>query len=246
MFDQTVSAGTTFSLPVINQFVLDDNLKTLQFDVYLPDGFNLVNVEKTSLCGQQATLSYQSSDHYDNGRRYRRVILSNADYNYSYNVAIIDTLLVMNIQAPNLGGDYLLSLEGIKDAYSNIPLSNNPYNSYAKLTVEGGSMRGDVNGDGKVNITDVTALIDYLLSGAVPPAAADCNRDGNVNITDVTTLIDYLLSSSWPSKVTVKNAKPLFMVPTADLKLEKPVRAFPLRRYDLDDKRMCHNSRLKL
>ena len=61
---------------------------------------------------------------------------------------------------------------------------------------EGGA-HGDVNGDGAVNITDVTALIDLLLSGAVPPAAADCNRDGNVNITDVTALIDYLLSGSW-------------------------------------------------
>lgn len=60
--------------------------------------------------------------------------------------------------------------------------------------------RGDVSGDGYVNISDVTALIDYLLSAN--PAGlnvdnADTNRDGNVNISDVTMLIDYLLSGVW-------------------------------------------------
>ena len=60
--------------------------------------------------------------------------------------------------------------------------------------------RGDVNGDGSVNISDVTTLIDYLLSGnadGVNLTSADCNQDGSINISDVTTLIDYLLSGSW-------------------------------------------------
>ena len=59
-------------------------------------------------------------------------------------------------------------------------------------------LRGDVNQDQLVNISDVTALIDILLSGAEAPAEADCNNDQNVNISDVTALIDYLLSGNWP------------------------------------------------
>ena len=59
-------------------------------------------------------------------------------------------------------------------------------------------LRGDVNKDGTVNISDVTALIDILLSGAEAPAEADCNLDEGVNISDVTALIDYLLSGAWP------------------------------------------------
>ena len=58
-------------------------------------------------------------------------------------------------------------------------------------------LRGDVDGDGNVNIGDVTALIDILLSGATAPDAADCDLDDNVNIGDVTALIDYLLSGVW-------------------------------------------------
>lgn len=61
-------------------------------------------------------------------------------------------------------------------------------------------MRGNVNGDGGVNIADVTSLIDYLLSGDasnIYTSVADCNLDNSVNIADVTALIDYLLSGSW-------------------------------------------------
>lgn len=61
-------------------------------------------------------------------------------------------------------------------------------------------LRGDVNADGKVNIADVTALIDLLLAGGETPPAADCNLDDKINIADVTALIDFLLSGSWPGE----------------------------------------------
>lgn len=56
---------------------------------------------------------------------------------------------------------------------------------------------GDVNGDGQVSITDVTVLIDYLLSGdssGVSMLGTDVDCNGQVNIADVTALIDMLLS----------------------------------------------------
>ncbi len=58
-------------------------------------------------------------------------------------------------------------------------------------------IRGDVNGDGSVNISDVTTLIDLLLGGTISNPAADCNQDSSINISDVTSLIDYLLSNHW-------------------------------------------------
>ena len=69
------------------------------------------------------------------------------------------------------------------------------------LVIERTHMRGDVNGDKSVSIADVTALIDYLLSGSsegVNTKAADCNLDEGISIADVTTLIDFLLSGEWP------------------------------------------------
>ena len=69
-----------------------------------------------------------------------------------------------------------------------------------RLTKHGGILRGDVDEDRSINIADVTALIDYLLSGnadSINLDNADCDQDGNINIADVTSLIDYLLSGSW-------------------------------------------------
>ncbi len=66
------------------------------------------------------------------------------------------------------------------------------------FTDKNAGLRGDVNGDGNVNIADVTALIDLLLGGgSISNPAADCNRDSSINIADVTALIDYLLSGRW-------------------------------------------------
>jgi len=62
------------------------------------------------------------------------------------------------------------------------------------------SLRGDVNKSGEVNISDVTTLIDYLLSNdasSIDLTAADCDLDSHISISDVTTLIDFLLSGAW-------------------------------------------------
>ena len=59
---------------------------------------------------------------------------------------------------------------------------------------------GDVDNDDFVKISDVTALINYLLSGnadGIDLRAADCDTDGFIKINDVTTLINFLLSGSW-------------------------------------------------
>ena len=56
---------------------------------------------------------------------------------------------------------------------------------------------GDVDGDGRVGIADVTEVIDLLLSGNTDIAdhpAADVDGDGRITIADVTELIDRLLS----------------------------------------------------
>ena len=55
-------------------------------------------------------------------------------------------------------------------------------------------MPGDVNGDKEVNIADVNALIDMILSGN-STAVGDVNGDKEVNIADVNAVIDMILQS---------------------------------------------------
>ena len=56
------------------------------------------------------------------------------------------------------------------------------------------TLHGDVNQDCIVNISDITSLIDLLLTSSDAPNAADVNGDSIINISDVTSLIDKLLS----------------------------------------------------
>ena len=55
-------------------------------------------------------------------------------------------------------------------------------------------MLGDVNGDGAVNVSDVTTLINMIL-GTIPmnQSVADVNSDGAINVSDVTALINIIL-----------------------------------------------------
>lgn len=54
-----------------------------------------------------------------------------------------------------------------------------------------GPVKGDVNGDGEVNISDVNSVINAVLSGA---GNADVNEDGEVNLSDVNYVIDIILN----------------------------------------------------
>ena len=68
------------------------------------------------------------------------------------------------------------------------------------ITVIKGNMRGDVNGDGVLNTSDITDLIEYLLHpeyytwDEYQIAAADVDGNGNVGINDVTALINLIMS----------------------------------------------------
>jgi hypothetical protein len=55
-------------------------------------------------------------------------------------------------------------------------------------------IKGDVNGDGEVNIADVNAIIDCILTGTINPRG-DVNGDTEVNIADVNAVIDIILNS---------------------------------------------------
>ena len=74
------------------------------------------------------------------------------------------------------------------------------WNGSSWVDITFGGAKGDVNGDGLVNISDATALVNYLLKGnstGINLGNSDCNNDGQVNISDATVLINYLLQGHW-------------------------------------------------
>ncbi len=104
------------------------------------------------------------------------------------------------------------SVEGLKLTYDNTNVTISNVDGMATLplaqvrsmefTNDPGSTPsvkiGDVDMDGEIGISDVSALIDYLLSGdatGIDLDAADVDGDSEVAIADVSALIDMLLNS---------------------------------------------------
>lgn len=57
-------------------------------------------------------------------------------------------------------------------------------------------LRGDINGDNLVDVTDVSCLIDVVLGKAQTsdyPGECNLNGDENIDVTDVSILIDIVL-----------------------------------------------------
>ena len=82
--------------------------------------------------------------------------------------------------AVNSGAQYSLQIPGMELVYASMPPDEHP-------------LAGDVNVDGEVNIADVNAVIDVIVSGDLLPVA-DVNGDGEINIADINAVIDIILS----------------------------------------------------
>ncbi len=92
-----------------------------------------------------------------------------------------------NVTVTNVDGTNTIALAEVQDMY----FSNEAEASY---------LRGDVDCNGTIDIADVTALIDYILSKdptGISLQAGDCDLDGEISISDVTSLTDYILSKEW-------------------------------------------------
>ena len=106
-----------------------------------------------------------------------------------------------NVANLNAGGAYVYR---VKALYTDGTESNWSNVQQVTLLQGHGYQLGDVNHDGSVTISDVTALIDYLLSGDGSASGCaicgDVNESGDVTIADVTALIDMLLSTPSATK----------------------------------------------
>ena len=73
-----------------------------------------------------------------------------------------------------------------------------PWKSFGNIIAieEKTFIAGDANGDGGVNVFDVTATVNHILgssSDGFDSEAADVNGDGSVNVFDVTKLVNIIL-----------------------------------------------------
>jgi len=78
--------------------------------------------------------------------------------------------------------------------------------TYAPAVVPGtigstSSVRGDVNDDGELDISDLIYLVDYMFTQGPPPVnpiSGDVNGDGATDISDLVYLVDYMFNDGPP------------------------------------------------
>ena len=71
---------------------------------------------------------------------------------------------------------------------------------WKEFMIESGWLRGDVNGDGEVNIADINALVSIILGQVFDDAfmrRADVNDDGEINISDINAVLSIIMGSSF-------------------------------------------------
>ena len=192
--DFTMAAGETRTVSIL----LDNEVQytAFQTDIYLPEGLTVEQEDGDYIFD---LTSRKSRDHNIASQLQHDGSIRLMSYSPNINAYSGNSGALVTFEltaASGFSGTAVITLRGT--LFTTIAGSEIAFpNEQCTVTVPSTGNPGDVNGDSSVNITDVTALIDLLLSGAVAPAAADVNHDGSVNITDVTALIDFLLSGTW-------------------------------------------------
>jgi hypothetical protein len=99
---------------------------------------------------------------------------------------------------------YLGCIEEGKAQIVAIQEGNNNYNAAQRiikdLVIEKLSLRGDVNGDGKVNMDDATFVTNIILGTEEATEEADVNKDGEIGMPDVMFIVNYIKNGKFPDE----------------------------------------------
>lgn len=186
---------------VLNVLLSDEEtVMGFQFDLELPAGVTVPvdnnNKLIAALTGNAVNTHSISSSKVSDGL-YRFIVtpqgsraISNANGDgMTITIDVADNVAV---------GTYYITIKDIEMTIKktgNVFEDIHPKNSTAKLTITEATI-GDVNGDGRVSVTDVISMNSYILEEE--PAqfirkVADLNGDGKVTITDMVQVIDIIL-----------------------------------------------------
>lgn len=100
----------------------------------------------------------------------------------------------------NEGGDPIYPMDLVNGTYSIYILGDGKtFDPAASFTYDAGYIKGDANGDGKVNIDDVTAVLNHVVENRFLTGtnfeAADVVKDDKINIDDVTKLLNFIVEN---------------------------------------------------
>ena len=185
---------------VLNVLLTDEEtVMGFQFDLLLPEGVTVAENEGqllAALTGNAVNTHSISSSKVGEGQ-YRFIVTPQGSRAISQANGDGMTITI-DVADDMAAGTYTMTIQDIEMTVKkagNVFEDIHPKNSTATLTVTEATM-GDVNGDGRVSVTDVISMNSYILEEE--PAqfirkVADLNGDGKVTITDMVQVIDIIL-----------------------------------------------------
>ena len=196
----TLHLGETFSLPVLLKN--EEPITSFQFDVTVPEGFGYVKDEygdvEVSLAGERTSSRRHivTSKVQEDGSL-RILCYSPSNNVFEGNEGVVITIPV-EVSENMAEGYYPVEFRNMHIVDSSL-LEHTLTLVRATVKVEEGRLPGDINGDGVINIVDVTTLVNIIINGegdAAARKAADVNNDGNINVVDVTCLVGMILNEN--------------------------------------------------
>lgn len=182
-----VCIGRTAVLPV--ELINDAAVKAFEFEVSLPDGIMLTDCELTTRKGSDHKVYFSQLA---NGK-YKVMSYATPSMPFSGNEGEIVNL-ILDVSSTMEKGVYNVSIKNIELTSTDVAAIILADVNAQLIVTE--ILPGDANGDGRVSVTDVVSIVDYITGN--PPAqfvadAADANGDGIINIFDVTKTVNIIL-----------------------------------------------------
>ncbi|MBQ6064055.1 MAG: leucine-rich repeat protein [Prevotella sp.] len=186
----TVRAGTQVTIPVV--LVNENEFGGVQFLLTLPEGVTLSRFDKTERLDQSFQFAYNNVG--DNTYQVmlfntnRKLITGNDGELFTMTLDVNEDMAVgvyEIVMSEVTASDFDLNETVMADCHTLIHIED--------------FLMGDVNLDGRVNITDVMAVVNYILGYEMPVfsrKAADLKADGKINVTDVLGIVNIILTGN--------------------------------------------------
>lgn len=221
--DVETSTGADLTLS-LNMKNAEENITAFQCDVYLPAGVNWAStIDKRGNAVLTQPVFNTTTERTDASYHTISPVTQMTDGSYRIIVysmgketildldgAVLD--LPLTVSADMEAGEYNIFIKNIvmTDVNTEQTLVEKVV---SKLTIPSFTP-GDVNDDKMINVTDVVAVVSYMLEDVPSPfifKAADINNDETINVTDIVGIIDIInnptSAKKAPKRMVKKSAK---------------------------------------
>lgn len=99
--------------------------------------------------------------------------------------------VTLNVAETVANGDYDITISNQELCTADNAVFGAGQSVVSTLTVGSAGLKGDVNGDGKVNVADFTSVVNYICNEEYNEIA-DVNGDGKVNVADATSIVNII------------------------------------------------------